>query len=59
MADVEIKRFEDPDELRTFELGSFALAELGGVTVGCASYEPGWVWSQHVGTVTGEPFCEV
>ena len=27
--DVLIKRFEDPDELRTFELGSFALAALG------------------------------
>ena len=57
--DVTIKRFEDPDELRTFGHGSFALATLGGVTVGRAIYEPGWIWSEHVGTATGEDFCEV
>ena len=59
MDDVVIKRFEDPDELRTFEHGTFALAELAGVTVGRASYEPGWVWSEHIGAATGEAFCEV
>ena len=57
--DVTIRRFEDPDELRTFGKGSFALATLGGVTVGRAIYEPGWIWSEHVGTATGEDFCEV
>jgi quercetin dioxygenase-like cupin family protein len=57
--DVTIKRFEDPDELRMFGHGSFALATLGGVTVGRASYDPGWIWSEHVGAATGEDFCEV
>lgn len=59
MTDVEIRRFEDGDEIRTFEHGTFELVTLGGVTVGRASYEPGWVWSEHVGAATGEPFCEV
>jgi hypothetical protein len=44
MQDVEMRRFEKPDETRTFEHGSFELVTLGGVTVGRASYEPGWVW---------------
>ena len=57
--DVVIKRFEDPDELRTFEHGTFAVAELAGVTIGRAEYAPGWVWSEHVGAATGEAFCEV
>ena len=57
--DVLIKRFEDPDELRTFELGSFALAALGGVTVGRATYEPGWIWSEHVGRASGQTSCPV
>ena len=59
MADVEIRRFEQADESRTFEDGSFELVTLGGVTVGRASYVPGWVWSEHVGKATGEPMCQV
>jgi quercetin dioxygenase-like cupin family protein len=59
MADVEIRRFERADEARTFEHGSFELVTIGGVTVGRASYEPGWIWSEHVGKATGEPMCQV
>jgi hypothetical protein len=59
MGDVEIRRFEQADERRTFELGSFELVTVGGVTLGRASYEPGWVWSEHVGRATGEALCRV
>jgi hypothetical protein len=59
MAGVEIRRFEQADETRTFERGAFSLVSLGGVTIGRASYEPGWVWSEHVGKATGEPLCQV
>ena len=59
MEDVEIKRFDDADETRAFEHGSFELVNLGGVTVGRASYEPGWVWSEHVGKPNGEELCQV
>ena len=57
--DVVIKRFEEPDELREFDLGSFALANLAGVQIGRASYEPGWVWSRDVGGAEGEAYCDV
>jgi hypothetical protein len=53
MADVEIRRFEHGDETRTFEHGSFELVTIGGVTIGRASYEPGWIWSEHVGNASG------
>lgn len=59
MNDVETRRFEQPDEARAFERGSFELVTLGGVTVGRARYEPGWVWSKHVGAATGETLCPV
>jgi quercetin dioxygenase-like cupin family protein len=59
MAQVEIRRFEDADEFRTFEHGSFALVTNGGFTVGRASYGPGWIWSEHVGKATGELMCQV
>jgi quercetin dioxygenase-like cupin family protein len=59
MRDVILKRFDDPDEVREFEKGRFEIVEIGGVTVGRATYEPGWVWSQHVGAALGRRSCDV
>ena len=59
MTDVILKRFETPDEVRTFEKGRFEIVELGGVTIGRATYEPGWRWSEHVAPLSGTPFCDV
>jgi len=56
---IETKRFEKPDEARTFLKGTFDLAKLGGITIGRAAYEPGWKWSEHVGRDTGARYCEV
>jgi mannose-6-phosphate isomerase-like protein (cupin superfamily) len=50
MERLEIRRFESADEVRRFEHGTFELVQLGGMTVGRASYEPGWKWSTHVGS---------
>jgi hypothetical protein len=57
--DVILRRFEQPDELRTFEKGKFELVRLGGMTIGRATYEPGWKWSVHVGAATGAKSCLV
>jgi hypothetical protein len=57
--DVVLKRFEQPDETRTFELGRFELVTLGGMTIGRASYAPGWRWSTHVGRQIGATHCSV
>jgi hypothetical protein len=57
--DVILKRFETPDEVRVFEKGRFELVALGGMTIGRASYEPGWKWSEHVGKATGAKHCTV
>ena len=35
---VVLKRFEQPDEVREFELGRFELIHLGGMTIGRATY---------------------
>jgi len=56
---VILKRFDAPDEVRTFEKGRFELVTLGGMTIGRASYEPGWKWSVHVGAATGAKSCQV
>ncbi len=56
---VILKRFEAPDEVREFEKGRFEIVHLGGVTVGRATYQPGWRWSQHVGPTVGATRCPV
>lgn len=56
---VVLKRFEQPDEVREFELGRFELIHLGGMTIGRATYQPGWKWSEHVGAATGAKSCHV
>jgi quercetin dioxygenase-like cupin family protein len=57
--DVVLKRFEAPDETRVFDKGRFEIVRLGGVTIGRATYEPGWKWSVHVAPIAGTPLCPV
>jgi hypothetical protein len=38
MLEVILKRFEQPDETRTFEKGRFEVVRLGGMTIGRATY---------------------
>lgn len=59
MYEVILKRFEQPDEVRTFEKGRFELVHIGDRTVGRATYEPGWKWSVHVGPAMGAKSCPV
>ena len=59
MIDVMLKRFDDPDETRVFELGRYDVVTIGGMTIGRATYQPGWRWSTHVGASTGATHCTV
>ena len=59
MDEVILKRFEHPDETRTFAKGKFELIHLARMTIGRATYEPGWRWSEHVGRATGSRYCQV
>lgn len=54
-----LKRFEAPDETRHLERGKFEIVHLGGATIGRATYQPGWKWSQHVGQKLGQSRCSV
>ena len=59
MNQVSLKRFTSPDEARSFEKGSFEVVRLGGLTIGRASYEPGWKWSTYVGPLVDQSLCQV
>jgi quercetin dioxygenase-like cupin family protein len=57
--EVILRRFETPDETRVMEKGKFEVVHIGGLTVGRATYEPGWRWSEHVGPTVGTTRCTV
>jgi hypothetical protein len=59
VVEVILKRFEAPDEVRRREKGRFELVHLGGLTIGRATYEPGWRWSVHGGPGVGASYCPV
>jgi hypothetical protein len=56
---VILKRFETPDETRVLVNGKFEVVHIGGLTIGRATYEPGWKWSEHVGPGVGAARCTV
>jgi quercetin dioxygenase-like cupin family protein len=57
--DAQLTALGDPAETREFVKGRFEVYRVGPMTLGRASYEPGWRWSEHVGAATGEAWCEV
>ena len=56
---VILKRFETPDEVRVLQKGRYEVVHIGGMTIGRATYEPGWKWSEHVGPSVGAARCHV
>jgi quercetin dioxygenase-like cupin family protein len=57
--DLTLVNLGSPSETRTFEKGRFETYVIGPMTLGRATYEPGWRWSEHVGAASGESSCQV
>ena len=57
--EVILRRFETPDDVREMVKGRFEIVRLGGLTIGRATYQPGWKWSEHVGPAVGASRCTV
>lgn len=56
---IILRRFDEPDVVREFTKGRFEVITLHGRTLGRATYEPGWKWSEHVAPLAGTPLCTV
>jgi quercetin dioxygenase-like cupin family protein len=57
--EIERKRFEDPDETRPFQdKGHVEIVNIGGGSVGRATFQPGWKWSEHVKPIAGTDSCQ-
>lgn len=59
MIEIILKKFDAPDETRVFEKGKFEILRIAGLTIGRATYEPGWKWSEHVRPLAGTELCEI
>ncbi len=59
MLDVILKSFDNPDDVQLFAKGKFEVVNIGGLTIGRATYQPGWKWSVDVGPQIGEDLCSV
>ena len=58
MSKMQKKSFSRPGETRTFEKGELQLLDLGGVTFGRATFQPGWKWSTSVKPLVHTKSCE-
>ncbi len=58
MTGMENKDLNAPDETRLFPKGKIEVVNLGGVTVGRGTFEPGWKWSECVKPIAGTASCQ-
>ena len=59
MEDIILKNFDKPDEIRKFDKGRFEIVKVENMTIGRATYAPGWKWSIDVSPLVDTEFCEV
>lgn len=55
---IQRKNLDEPDEVIEFELIREEIVEVGGLTVGRATQQPGWRWSEHLRPHVGGEWCE-
>lgn len=59
MAGIVGKSFEDADEVRTPPKTRVDVVQLGNVTAGRLTAQPGWRWSECIKPVVGGESCQV
>jgi hypothetical protein len=59
MGGLASRSFSAADDVRTFDKGRMEVINLGSATVGRATFEPGWKWSECVKPLVGTDSCEV
>ncbi len=55
---AELKSFGKPDEVREFPKGKVELITIGGASIGRATFQPGWKWSESVQPLVKTKTCE-
>jgi hypothetical protein len=55
---AELKSFGKPDEVREFPKGKVEILKIGKATIGRATFQPGWKWSESVQPLVKTKSCE-
>ena len=58
MKKIETKSFNAPDEVRTFDKGKLEIINMEGRTIGRATFQPGWKWSESLKPLVKTESCE-
>jgi hypothetical protein len=58
MAEAQSRSLDSADEVREFPNGKLELVSLGSTTIGRATFEPGWRWSESVKPIAGTESCQ-
>lgn len=58
MKNTEVVSFGKPEEVRKFPKGRLELIKIGGATVGRATFDPGWKWSESLQPIAKTKSCE-
>jgi mannose-6-phosphate isomerase-like protein (cupin superfamily) len=56
---LQSKSHNSADEVRTPDKTRIEIVNLDGVTIGRATFQPGWRWSECVQPVVGTDSCQV
>ena len=54
----ERKSLEQPEETRSFPKGRLDIVTVGGTSVGRATFQPGWKWSESVKPIAQTDSCQ-
>jgi hypothetical protein len=52
-----LKSFDKPDEVREFPKGKLELVTINGASIGRATFQPGWKWSESLQPIAKTKSC--
>ncbi|MGH9086100.1 MAG: cupin domain-containing protein [Acidimicrobiales bacterium] len=55
---LEARSLDSPDEKRGFDNGEMQVVNVAGATIGRATFQPGWKWSNDVKPIAGTDSCQ-
>jgi class 3 adenylate cyclase len=55
---IEVKAFQSPDEVIDFGLSRIEVINVGTMSIGLETSQPGFRWSVHVRPIVGTEWCE-
>lgn len=58
-ATIEIKKLDEPDEIRDLPKTHIEIVNINETTIMRATFQPGWKWSECVKTAVNTKSCQV